>query len=227
MSHGRPVRPARTLSLMLGITLAGLGIDLLMHDAVSEIFKEGHSVEAMSVVILIAAAAFWWNGHRNLTGSEWHVPVILILMALRELDVDKRFTSEGVLQLRLYTGSSPLWEKALGLAVVLLILVCAWRLARISLARCWRGLLRGANWAWLVATGAALIVIAKAMDGLDRKLAPWGIAVDPVTAMRAGRIEEVLELVAYIMLAQAGVYVAQMVEVPQTMPHVSPTWRPR
>lgn len=118
-------------------------------------------------------------------------------------------------------------EKTLGLAVVLLILVCAWRLARISLPRCWRGLLRGANWAWLVATGAALIAIAKAMDGLDRKLAPWGIAVDPVTAMRAGRIEEVLELVAYIMLAQAGVYVAQMVEVPQTMPHVSPTWRPR
>lgn len=227
MSHGRPIRPACTLSLMLGVTLVFLGSDLLMHEFVSEIFKEGHSVEAMSVVILIAAAAFWWIGHRNLTGSEWHVPVILILMALRELDFDKRFTSEGVLQLRLYTGSSPLWEKAVGLAVVVLILVCGWRLARISLPRCWRGLLRGANWAWLMAAGAALIVIAKALDGLDRKLAPWGIAVDPVTAMRADRIEEILELAAYIMLAQAGVYVAQMVEVPQTMPHVSPPRGPR
>ena len=83
MSHGRPIQPACTLSLMLGGTLVFLGSDLLMHEFVSEIFKEGHSVEAMSVVILIAAAAFWWNGHRNLTGSEWHVPVILILMALR------------------------------------------------------------------------------------------------------------------------------------------------
>ena len=209
MLHGKPIRPACTLSLMLGVTLVFLGCDLLMHESVSEIFKEGHSVEAISVVTLIAAAAFWWIAHGRLIGREWHIPVILILMALRELDVDKRFTSEGVLQLRLYTGPSPLWQKAVGLAVVALILVCIWRLVRFTLPRCWRGLQRGVGLAWLATGATVLIVIAKSMDGLDRKLAPLGITFDPAVGIKAGRLEEMLELAAYTMLAQAVVYVAQ------------------
>ena len=208
MSPERPVRPAHTLSLMLGITLAGLGIDLLMHDAVSEIFREGHSVEAISAVILVAAA-FWAFRNRGLARREWHIPVILILMALRELDLDKRFTSEGVLQLRLYTGSAPLWEKAAGLAVVMLILVCITRLAWLNLPRLWRGLQQGARSAWLATGAALLIVIAKSMDGLDRKLAPLGVTLTTEMSTMAGRLEEMLELAAYIMLAQATVYIAR------------------
>ena len=208
MSPERPIRPAHTLSLMLGITLAGLGIDLLMHDAVSEIFREGHSVEAISAVILVAAA-FWAFRNRGLARREWHIPVILILMALRELDLDKRFTSEGVLQLRLYTGSAPLWEKAAGLAVVMLILVCITRLAWLNLPRLWRGLQQGARSAWLATGAALLIVIAKSMDGLDRKLAPLGVTLTTEMSTMAGRLEEMLELAAYIMLAQATVYIAR------------------
>lgn len=209
MSHERAIQPACTRSLMLGVTLALLGGDLLMHETVSEIFKEGQAVETLSVVILVAAAAFWWFSHRGMTGREWHIPAILILMALRELDLDKRLTSEGVLQLRLYSGPSPLWEKVAGLAVVAMILVCAWRLLRMTLPRCWQGLRQGAGSAWLAVGAAVLIVIAKSMDGLDRKLAPLGITVDPMVGARAGRLEEMLELAAYIMLAQAVVYVAR------------------
>lgn len=206
MSRARSIRPAHTLSLMLSITLAWLGGDLLMHETVSEIFKEGHSVEATSVTILVAAAVFWVFGNGCLTKGEWHVPLILILMALRELDFDKRFTSEGILQLRLYTGSAPLWEKAAGFAVVVLILVCLIRLAWLNLPQWWRGLQQGAESAW-VATGAALlIVIAKSMDGLDRKLAPLGMTLTTEMNTIAGRLEELLELAAYIMLAQATVY---------------------
>lgn len=193
---------------MLGITLAGLGIDLLMHDSVSEIFREGHSIEALSVVILVVAA-FWSFGNRGITGREWHIPVILILMALRELDIDKRLTSEGVLQLRLYTGTAPLWEKAAGFAVVVLILVCLIRLAWLNLPQWLRGLQQGAGSAWLATGAALLIVIAKSMDGLDRKLAPLGMTLTTEMVTMAGRLEEMLELAAYIMLAQAAVYVAR------------------
>lgn len=209
MSRERSIRPAHTLSLMLGITLAGLGVDLLMHDSVSEIFKEGHSVEAMSVAILVAAAAFQVFGNGGLARSEGHIPVILILMALRELDFDKRLTSEGVLQLRLYTGSAPLWEKAAGFAVVVLILVCLIRLAWLNLPRWWRGLQQGAGSAWLATGAALLIVIAKSMDGIDRKLAPLGMTLTTEMITMAGQLEEMLELAAYIMLAQATVYFAR------------------
>lgn len=209
MSPERSLRPAHTLSLLLGITLVALGADLLMQDDVSQVFKEGHSVEAMSVVILLAAAAFRVVGDRGHARSGWHVPVILVLMALRELDFDKRFTSEGVLQLRLYSGPAPLWEKAVGLAVIVLVLVCIVRLAWLNLPGWWRGLQQGAASAWL-ATGAVLvIVIAKSMDGIDRKLAPLGVTLASETITVAGRLEEMLELAAYIMLAQAAVYLAR------------------
>ena len=94
------------------------GVDLALHESTAVIFKEGHAIEVMSAVLLASAAVLWWGlGADDMAGRQWHIPVIPVLMAMREMDFDKRFTSEGVMQLRLYSGDSPLWEKTLGLVV--------------------------------------------------------------------------------------------------------------
>ncbi len=192
---------------MLAATLLFLGVDLSLHESTAVIFKEGHTIEVMSAVLLASAAVFWWGfGADDMEGRQWHIPVILLLMAMREMDFDKRFTSEGVMQLRLYSGDSPLWEKVIGLAVIALILVCGWRLMTITLPRFWAGLRAGLPASWLAGLAVVLVVVAKTLDGLDRKLAGFGITISPELGTLTGRLEELLELVAYMMLVQALAY---------------------
>lgn len=134
------------------------------------------------------------------------IPVILVLMAMHEMDFDKRFTSEGRMQLRLYSGDSPLWEKTLGLVVIALILVCGWRLLTITLPRFWAGLRAELPASWLAALAALMLMVAKTLDGLDRKLAGFGVTISPELGTLTGRLEEFLELAAYMMLVLALAY---------------------
>ena len=159
----------------------------------------------MSAILLAGAALLY--ARRMRPGRNWHVPVGLILLAVRELDFDKRFTSEGVLQLRLYSGDNPLWEKAIGAAIVILALVVLFLLARFQFVPWLRGLAKGMAWAWLFALSGFLIVVAKSLDGIGRKLAPLGIEVPQNISDASSRVEEVFELffafciIASLMLA--------------------------
>ena len=155
----------RRLPSRWAVTLLLPGVDMALHESTAVIFKEGHAIEVMSAVLLASAAVLWWGlGADDMAGRQWHIPVISVLMAMREMDFDKRFTSERGMQLRLYSGGSPLWEKTLGL------------------------------------------MVAKTLDGLDRKLAGFGVTISPELGTLTARLEEFLELAAYMMLVQAPAY---------------------
>ena len=55
----------------------------------------------------------------------------------------------------------------------------------------------------LAAAAALMLVLSKSLDGLDRKLAGFGIALPADLGQMSGRIEEMLELGVAIMLMQA------------------------
>jgi hypothetical protein len=187
-----------------GLILFTLSLDLLSQDEVRLIFKEGHSIEVMTAVLFLAGAVLWFGwGLARAWPAHWHIPVILVLMGLRELDFDKRFTSQGLLKLRLYTGPAPPWEKAVGAAVVLVILVCGLRLAWMNLPGWWRALRGGRAVAWLAGAAGLLIVVSKTLDGLGRKLAPWGVVLTRWEGILSTRLEEMMEVGAAVLIVQA------------------------
>lgn len=196
------LKPATLLSCQLGLILLALSLDLITQAQVASIFKEDHSIEILSALLLVVPALLWlaWGRERR---RHWHIPAILLLMAMRELDFDKQFTTEGLLQLRLYSGGAPVWEKAVGAAAVALILLCGWRLLVLNLPRWWRGLRAGDTTCWLVGGAALLLVVSKSLDGLDRKLAGFGIMLQPGQGALADRFEELLELGLAVLLVQA------------------------
>ena len=57
--------------------------------------------------------------------------------------------------------------------------------------------------AWLIAAAVLVYAVAKSLDGLARKLAPWGIEVAGWVNDIAGQSEEILELAAAVMILQA------------------------
>ena len=199
------IRPASFyLAVLLALTLAILLCDLVLNDDVAVIFQEGHSIEVTSALLLFSGVFLWfWLGAATHDRRNWHIPLILLLMALREKDFDVRFTSAKLLQFRLYTGDSSLWEKAIGAMVIGLILWCAVRLAVINLPNWLRGLMRLSSVSWLVGSAGLLLVIAKSLDGIERKLADFNVALPRDSVVLAGRVEELLEMVMALMLAQA------------------------
>lgn len=202
-----PFQPATVLSLMLVALLLTLAVDLLVHETIVQIFKEGHTIEFFAGVYCLAAASLLIvMAPVAYLRSQWHLPVILVLMALREFDMDKRLTTEGVLQLRLYSGPAPLAEKIAGLMVVTLILVCAWRLATRTVPSFLRGLRTMVPESWLVLVAGAAIVVSKSLDGLGRKLAAFGYHIGNEAALWASKSEEMLELAASMMLVMAVVH---------------------
>ena len=200
-------QPATVLSLMLVALSLMLAVDLLLHQTVAEIFKEGHAIEFFAAVYYCLAAVLLTAmlPAARLRG-QWHLPVILVLMTLREFDLDKRLTSEGILQLRLYSGPAPLGEKIAGAMVTALILVCGWRLALRTLPAFWRGLRAMDPSRWLALFAGTAIVISKSLDGLERKLAAFGYGIGRDVAVWASRSEEMLELAASMMLVMAVVH---------------------
>lgn len=200
--------PKFVFCLMVSMVLTCAAIDLILYGSLQSILHENHSVETLTVVFYIMAVVAWLmlspkdeDYRRN-----WHIPVILALMAMRELDFDKRFTTEGILQLRLYSGPAPLIEKLIGAAVVILILICAFRLLLINVPKWLRGLKEGAATSWLVALAGVLLVSSKSLDGIGRKLEPFGIKLSQETLIITTDAEEFFELTLAMALVMAVLY---------------------
>ena len=157
--------------------------------------KEGGALELATVAALFLLTALFVRLLPNRAfGPEWHIPVLTLLLAFRELDFDKRFMETGILKLRLYTGDAPLGAKLIGAVVIVLVLVCLYRLLRLDGRGFLRGLRRGEGWAVLIALGVVGVVVAKSVDGLGRKLAPFGIDLTEGQGAVAVFTEESLEL---------------------------------
>lgn len=185
-------------------TLALVALGIIQGVGAIEFLKEGGPIENASVVVLLSGAIGFAALRPDLAfGRGWHITVIFLLLAARELDFDKRFMDKGVLQLRLYSGDYPLTQKLIGAFFVVLILVVLYRLVRLGWRPFFDGLRAPALWAWAFALSGTAVVIAKSLDGADRKLAPYGIVLSEETAKLFTVLEEFGELVFGLLLILA------------------------
>ena len=180
--------------LCLGCALLAIAADALFLSRGASLTREGGAVELASALFyLLALGAFLSRaGERRVW--LWPVPVLLAAMALREFDADKRFTSEGVLGIKILTRDTPLWEKALGIVVVGGLLLAIAVLLRRTLRPFLSALMRFVQWALWTAAAILLAVFTKSIDGLARKLEPLGIPISEEVSRAVGGTEEYLEL---------------------------------
>lgn len=176
------------------ILLAAFLASLPMDEASRALYlKEGGVIETVSAVSYLVCAAYMlmWAGRAR----AWPYIVLMVLFAMREADFDKRFTAVGVLKSKfLFSPLVPVHHKVMGAAVILLTLYVLYTVVRRD-GRWFLQALR-ARWidAWGWAVAMVLIVVSKGLDGLDRKLAGFGIQIDPVLDIHTGAAEEILEL---------------------------------
>ena len=188
----------------LALAVAIIAVEAPRLDLLDLLKAEGRGVELASAVgLFCAVGAYLLTRGPAAATAGWQVAILLFAMGCRELDFDKRFLDEGILQLRLYSGSAPLWQKLIGAAVVIVILAALARLVRRDVGPWLRALAGRATWAWLVFAALVTVVVAKTIDGAGRKLAPLGVKLGERLDLALGLGEESLELVFALMLVLA------------------------
>ncbi len=168
--------------------------------------SEAGLVEVMSSLALFAAVVLFCLA----TGLDsirryWYGTVILAFLCARELDLDKMLFSDGILSIKHYSGTASLWEKGLGALILTGLLLALAVLALRGFPPLLAHLRAGRVWALLIAFAVGLLVVGKSLDGLERKLADFNLAVPAVSAQIALFCEEVAELAAALCLLMAVV----------------------
>lgn len=192
------------LALILAFAAQMVVVNGLPAATQTTLLAEGGFYESLSVVgyILCILALVWTL--RGAVQRVWYLPLVLAVMAARELDLDKSLFTRGLFKARQYTGEGvPLGERLIaGLILALIvtaILLMLWRHARPYLT----ALFRGRAWAGAVLLGIGFTVAYKLLDGIARKLAPLGIEVSADAERTAFVVEEIGELGIPVMFLAA------------------------
>ncbi|EDQ05506.1 hypothetical protein DSM14862_02493 [Sulfitobacter indolifex] len=199
-------RQGWTLLLTLGLAFAMqmFTVNTLPVTTQETLLAEGGFYESLSVVGygLCIAALIWTL--RGAVLRVWYLPLVLAVMAARELDLDKSLFTRGLFKARQYTGDDvPLGERLIA-ALILVIIICAillmlWRHVRPFFA----ALFQGRAWAGAVLLGIGFTILYKLLDGIARKLAPLGIEISADAERTAFVVEEIGELGIPVMFLAA------------------------
>lgn len=186
--------------LMTGVVLVLIALIALTlsltADKARALLSEGGVVETLSAAAyLIGVATLFREGGRDFCRSHFYIPLLAVLLCMRELDFHNAFTTMSMTKSSFYVSAEvPMVEKLFVICIVLAVVAGGTLLA----VRHWRdfidGLLNVDATAVAVAGAAACAVGAKTLDGLGRKLADIGVRIGADTQIAAFAFEEILEL---------------------------------
>lgn len=130
------------------------------------------------------------NGGRQF----WSVPVFIAFLALRELDFHNWWFEPGLLQIAIFTSPVPVWHQVVSGLLIAVIGTAALHMLWMGAGPTLRAVSGGELWAKLVALGLGFAALSSQIDGLDRKLAPYGIEISDLTNLIAIIVEETVEV---------------------------------
>lgn len=186
------IRAAGLCLVLIAVFVAG---DLAFFSEGRSFKREGGGLESVSAVLYaVAVFVFFVRAPRGVWARLFHVPMLMALFAMRELDFDKAFTEAGILSLRLYSGDAALSTKLIAGAVAVFSVYVVFRMVRVGLPAGWAALKRAEIWPWFAMLAGVLVVVTKTIDGLGRKLMDVGIRISKDVDATASLIEEVGEV---------------------------------
>lgn len=182
--------PSRLYTVVGLLITAALFVSLAMSpvSVFSQLTKEGRPIEQLSTVFYFAAALVLLPRFT----TQWPYLMVLVFFGLREMDMDKIPFTEGLFKSRQYIGDTVAAPERILSAIVLIVLLV------VVITAVKRGLRapreRGFDGVTLsVMVALALGTTAKTLDGIGRKLAPYGIEVSETAEAYASLYEEVAE----------------------------------
>lgn len=200
-------RPWYLLSIALAGAAVLFAIDLAVNGFTTMLVKESGAIEISTALLYAYTAMVWlWTRTGDTWRRYWEVAAVMLMMMGRELDLDKKLTSVGILKSNLYlTTMAPPIERIFGLLVIIFAAIVVYRLITRSGPELIAGLKQRSMWAWCLVAAIGLAVVSKSIDGIGRKLAPFGVTVSDHMNLVMGIAEELLEFGIPVMFLVATI----------------------
>lgn len=188
-----------------------LGVALLSEPSQAVLLMEGGMIESASALGYgVCIALLFWLWPADMVRRRFYFPVLLAVFAARELDLDKIPFTKGLFKSSQYLGDGvPLTEVIVSGLLLAAIIATVLMLLLRETGPFVSGLRRRDRASIATAAGIAFIFFYKAIDGLARKLEPFGIRISDALNRNLSVIEEVGELGIPVMFAIAILLAAQ------------------
>ncbi|MDO3387398.1 hypothetical protein QWI17_16270 [Gilvimarinus sp. SDUM040013] len=195
-----PLRPLRYISLLAAILLAQLLIISYYVSGPDEIAQaaaqEGNLIDWSSALgYFIGVATMLIFGGYHVIRYHWPLMLSLALLGMRELDLDKKFSTYGLFKSATLKASDvSLLEK--GITIVIIAAIAS--LTILLIKRYWRTLISSffhlEAVSFITCFAGGMLVLARTLDGISRKAADFGVVVTQHNEILTTIAEEVLEL---------------------------------
>lgn len=187
--------------LLLGVVILGGTSGSMSPETRSFLFNEGSIIEALSAISYFVAAGLLLLQIGLRMPARWSALWIVLCFGMRELDFDKRFTSMGLLKSRIYSASDvPVYEKLLAALLMASLVAALFFLIKNYFVPFIKGVLRGDGMALSMFFCGGALFVSKSLDGIARKLKPFGVETTDGVKQFAECLEESLELAAAFLL---------------------------
>ena len=193
------------IGLLVGAIVTVIVSEFVSPATANALLKEGGWIETASWISYFVAAALILVLMLRFP-NRWCLAVATMLLGMRELDFDKRFTTMGIFKSRFYGSEEvPLGEKLIAALITAAIVVVLIFVVKEHLLPFIKRVTNreGASLSVLFAGG--FMVFAKSIDGLSRKLEPFGIEPSDAVNRIVGSVEECIELSAALLIVVGAV----------------------
>ena len=184
-----------TLSLALLAALMGILQLFPVQERLALIAERGPVEDITIVGYAVCVGLMMWRWPLGVFRARWYFSALCILFAAREMDFDKSLFTVGLLKSRQYVGDMvSLPEKALSLIVLIGVIAVVVSILRYEIRGFVKGLIALRTSPLAILAAVLMIVSTKLLDGIGRKLAPYGIEISESVEHFAYVYEEVGEL---------------------------------
>ncbi|PID75758.1 MAG: hypothetical protein CSB23_02010 [Deltaproteobacteria bacterium] len=174
--------------------------------------EEDGIIETLSAVGYFLCILFMvFKGGLAYLNRYYYFFLLILVFALRELDFHSKFTTMGILKTYFYISDTvPIYEKIIGLVVIVLIISLVSTIANKHSRRFFRELRQKTPLALSISLVFLTLVLSKSLDGIRGKLSALGVVTGPHFSANMRLIEETLELgIPLLIMTSLHLYFSQ------------------
>jgi hypothetical protein len=193
------------LFVILVIILVNFSIFLLPNNLIILIIKESGVIENAQFLCYTACAIISWvYAKKKIWNSGLSGGIIFMVFALRELDIQRRYTIMSVTKTKFFISSEVTFTaKLISVAVLISIFIIFFLFVKKNIIKLFNNLRVGEKWAFSTCMGIVLLAVSVALDGAQRYLKGFNIMPSKFELFVIESSEEIVELAIPILFLMA------------------------
>lgn len=194
--------------LLLVFVVINFCIMQLPVEVATDLVREGHLIELVTVIeYFVAVLLLLWKGFKENAESLSLSAIMVLLLALRELDYHEKFTTMGIFKTKFYVSPEvPVLEKSIVSVIVVLLILFVYYYLKKYTGPFWVELKKKNASAIFTAIGIGTMFFSKFLDSCSDYIEEIVINFYDEPVLFSRMIEETAEMIIPILFILAALY---------------------